>query len=319
MVGYDSKATVQLSHKEHAVAAALSSAVSRALWQPLDVLKIRFQLQVEPIRRSSSNSKYRSLYQASSSILKEEGWKALWKGHVPAQILSVGYGVAQYTSFEFFTKCAWHLLPEKYSNDLYRPVLHTVCGGLSGCLASLCIHPVDVLRTRFIAQGEPKVYTSIYDAIGKIYKHEGIRGFYKGLVPAITQVGPQMGLQFGLYALCLEIISMIKDTPSTSMPGATESLFSGTAAGVVAKLIIYPFDIVKKRLQIQGFEQARQSFGSVRHYSGLFNCLFIIIKEETVLGLYKGLSPSLLKAGVVAGTNLCLYEQICKLLYVLKS
>lgn len=35
--------------------------------------------------------------------------------------------------------------------------VHFVCGGLSACVATLTVHPVDVLRTRFAAQGEPKV------------------------------------------------------------------------------------------------------------------------------------------------------------------
>lgn len=34
---------------------------------------------------------------------------------------------------------------------------HFVCGGLSACTATLAVHPVDVLRTRFAAQGEPRV------------------------------------------------------------------------------------------------------------------------------------------------------------------
>lgn len=35
--------------------------------------------------------------------------------------------------------------------------VHFVCGGLSACVATLAVHPADVLRTRFAAQGEPKV------------------------------------------------------------------------------------------------------------------------------------------------------------------
>ena len=52
------------------------------------------QLQVEPILKSQQ-SKYWSVHQAFRSIIKEEGVTALWKGHVPAQILSVCYGLAQ--------------------------------------------------------------------------------------------------------------------------------------------------------------------------------------------------------------------------------
>lgn len=78
--------------------------------------------------------------------------------------------------------------------------------------------------------------------------------------------------------------------------------------------MIYPLDLVKKRLQIQGFEEARQPFGKVTKYSGLVHCFKKMIQEEGYLGLYKGLSPSLLKAVFVSGTMFCVYDQICFLL-----
>lgn len=36
-------------------------------------------------------------------------------------------------------------------------VVHLVCGGLAACTATVAVQPVDTLRTRFAAQGEPKV------------------------------------------------------------------------------------------------------------------------------------------------------------------
>lgn len=38
---------------------------------------------------------------------------------------------------------------------------------------------------------------------------------------------------------------------------------SGSAAGACAKVCVYPLDVLKKRLQIRGFEEARQQFGKV--------------------------------------------------------
>lgn len=89
-----SSSSKQNHNVEHAVAGAISGFVTRCICQPLDVVKIRFQLQVEPIT-DHHVSKYRSLLQTFSTIIKEEGVVALWKGHVPAQALSVVYGMAQ--------------------------------------------------------------------------------------------------------------------------------------------------------------------------------------------------------------------------------
>lgn len=108
------------SNSSHAIAGAVSGFITRFICQPLDVIKIRFQvsvyslikhskvcrsfpqltillllqLQVEPISRYHV-SKYGSVSQAFLLILKEEGIFALWKGHVPAQLLSIVYGMSQ--------------------------------------------------------------------------------------------------------------------------------------------------------------------------------------------------------------------------------
>ena len=52
------------------------------------------KLQIEPIAKGE-HSKYSGVVQATLSIVREEGWRALWKGHVPAQALSILYGMAQ--------------------------------------------------------------------------------------------------------------------------------------------------------------------------------------------------------------------------------
>ena len=80
----------------------------------------------------------------------------------------------------------------------------------------------------------------------------------------------------------------------------------------MSKLLVYPLDVIKKRLQVQGFEKARLEFGAVRSYSGVMNCVRQTMAEEGVRGLFKGLSPSLVKAAAVAGLNMMVYEQIRK-------
>ncbi len=42
--------------------------------------------------------------------------------------------------------------------------------------------------------------------------------------------------------------------------------FNGGAAGLLAKLIVYPFDLTKKRLEVVSFAEARSKFGQVISY-----------------------------------------------------
>lgn len=55
---------------------ALAGAVARFVVGPLDVLKIRFQVQLEPIAAGVKTSHYTSMRQALVTIVKEEGIKA---------------------------------------------------------------------------------------------------------------------------------------------------------------------------------------------------------------------------------------------------
>ena len=48
-------------------------------------------------------------------------------------------------------------------------------------------------------------------------------------------------------------------------------------------------------LKVQGFHQARESFGRVQSYSGMIDCFKVIAKEEGAAGFFKGLAPSTLK------------------------
>ncbi|XP_023387449.1 mitochondrial thiamine pyrophosphate carrier isoform X4 [Pteropus vampyrus] len=149
MVGYDPRADGRnISSFEVAVAGSVSGLVTRALISPLDVIKIRFQLQIERLSRSDPNAKYHGILQAGRQILQEEGPTAFWKGHIPAQLLSIGYGAVQFLSFEMLTE----LVHRASVYDARDFSVHFVCGGLSACAATLAVHPVDVLRTRFAAQ-----------------------------------------------------------------------------------------------------------------------------------------------------------------------
>lgn len=149
-------------------------------------LRLSPQLQIEPVSARHPEGKYWGVRQASRRILSEEGLSAFWKGHIPAQLLSICYGAVQvcrgrprggggnetqvlcdsetcavvlfqFTSFEFLTK----VVHEMTAYDSRTSGVHFMCGGLAACSATVVCQPLDTLRTRFAAQGEPKVGTRV--------------------------------------------------------------------------------------------------------------------------------------------------------------
>lgn len=110
-------------------------------------------------------------------------------GHLPAQGLSAIYGLVQFATFEVLTQKVNKvaaLREYKKTNDF-------ICGALAGCAAMTAAMPLDVIRTRLVAQGQPRVYHSTSDAVRKIWQHEKVAGFFRGIIPSLAQVAPYTG------------------------------------------------------------------------------------------------------------------------------
>nr|XP_032520875.1 mitochondrial thiamine pyrophosphate carrier-like [Danaus plexippus plexippus] len=279
----------KLSISQSAVAGGLASAVTRAIAQPLDVLKIRFQLQLEPIQEGS---KYSSITQAVKSIVKDEGVLTLWSGHVPAQFLSISYGIAQFSTFEKLTQIYRNIDSEFYRN--YKHSINFSNGAIAASIATLISFPFDTVRTRLIAEQKTnKVYKGFINAFTNIVKTEGSAALFKESI--------LNGLEF--FQRRKNIGSVIEST-------LIANLLAGGIAGLISKTAIYPFDVVKKRLQIQGFQQHREFFGRQMYCNGTLHCIKLTITNEGFLALYKGYGPSILKAIFVSALHFAVYDEI---------
>lgn len=190
---------------------------------------------------------------------------------------------AQFLWFEFFTKLYHDHGPHSgRTTDSGKSLGHFISGGLAACCTVAMNQPVDTIRTRFVTQGEPRIYTSVADAVHKIYTREGVRGFYRGLLSSMMLYAPESAFRFGIYQLLnsklhwwgsfWQRMAAKKNggDGASSEPGGVkrnvgslQASLNGSMSGVAAKTIVYPFDLAKKRLQIQGFEEARKSFGQV--------------------------------------------------------
>lgn len=139
-----------------AFAGGLAGALTRAISQPMDVIKIRFQLQVEPVQGNSKYSKYKSIPQAFQLVMREEGIRGLWKGHNSGQLLSIMFGLTQFYCYEEFI-----MLSKRYELLTNNKLLNNfICGGAAGAVAIVTTSPINVIRTRIIAQDESRGYRS---------------------------------------------------------------------------------------------------------------------------------------------------------------
>ncbi|KAK2080925.1 hypothetical protein QBZ16_000779 [Prototheca wickerhamii] len=255
-------------------AGAIAGAVSRFAVGPLDVLKIRFQVQLEPIAAQAAAgaaaSKYTSMRQAVVTIVREEG-------------IQVGAGRRAPRRRGW----AWSA----------RPGVAFATGALAGAAGTVASYPFDLLRTTLAAQGTPRVYAGLADAAAGIVRERGPAGLFRGMGITILEILPYSALQFGLYDGLNRACAARRARGQRSVPVDMQHLLCGLAAGLAAKLATHPLDVAKKR-RVRADAAAR----------GLRACLAEIYAREGLRGLYKGVGPSVLKAGPSAAITFAAYE-----------
>ncbi|KAI8002614.1 Mitochondrial thiamine diphosphate carrier 2 [Camellia lanceoleosa] len=305
-----------------ATAGAIAGGISRTVTSPLDVIKIRFQVQLEPTTSWAllhkdvyAPSKYTGMLQATKDIFREEGLRGFWRGNVPALLMVMPYTAIQFTVLhKLKTFAAGSSKTEDHIH--LSPYLSYISGALAGCAATVGSYPFDLLRTILASQGEPKVYPTMRSAFVDIIKTRGFRGLYAGLSPTLVEIIPYAGLQFGTYDTFKR---WAMDWNRRLIPNggvADESLSSfqlficGLAAGTCAKVVCHPLDVVKKRFQVEGLQRHPRYGARVEQhcYRNMYDALCRILQMEGWAGLYKGIVPSVIKAAPAGAVTFVAYE-----------
>lgn len=248
-----------------------------------------------------------------------------------AEILAPSHVLNQATStpnLKSFQDAYTHALNVIGSN----PTSVAFCSGaIAGVAATLATYPFDICRTIFSARGAtssaiaatmtdtPPPPRSLYQFAQTMYKRNGIRGFFVGVVPAVVQIIPYMGINFALYDYLVrkgginKNKSVEKENSISSRLNASSAGMAGFIAGGTSKVLIYPLDTVKKRLQAQTFMlttspstsasmiESASGFITNAKYRGMLDCILTISKEEGLTAFYKGLVPTALKSMMGTG------------------
>ena len=100
-----------------------------------------------------------------------------------------GFSGIQYTSYYYTNR----MIKDTYFDS------KLVAGGIAGTFSVSMTYPSDLIRRRLQLQGFDKtvpVYNGIFDCCKKIFKSEGIKGFYRGLSATYVKTGPAVAIQF---------------------------------------------------------------------------------------------------------------------------
>ena len=266
-------------------------------------MKIRLQLQTHSLsdplsHQGISGPIYKGTVNTLKDIVRHESITGLWKGNIPAELLYVCYGGAQFTAYRSMTQ-----LQSQLPYRLPASAESFVSGATAGAIATTVTYPLDLLRTRFAAQGTEKIYAGLLASVRDITKHEGSSGLFRGLGASIVQIVPYMGLFFASYeAFRLRFGEM-------DLPFSSGDAVAGVTASVLAKTGVFPLDLVRKRLQVQGPTRSRYVHRNIPEYRGVVGTVRSIVRNEGFRGLYRGLTVSLVKAAPASAITMWTYER----------
>lgn len=175
------------------------------------------------------------------------------------------------------------------------------------------------IRTKMVAPGG-EALGGIVGVFYHMVQTEGFFSLYKGLLPSVISMAPSGAVFYSVY-------DILKSTYINSPEGMrrrsmmmkcggsrldqldlspSRTLLYGAISGCCAEVTTYPFEVVRRQLQMQIRANRLNAFAT---------CV-MIVEQGGVSALYSGLFPSLLQVLPSAAITFFVYELMKKVLEV---
>lgn len=186
------------------ISAAASGALSSALCNPTDLVKVRLQ-------GGDPKFQYRGMTDAFSSIVRLEGWKGLYKGVWPTTQRATLITLLTLPTYDFAKQALLnkdHELWNFHSKDDFGT--HFLASIFSAVVSTLGTQPIDVVKSRMMNQpfdenGVGVLYRSSFDCLVKTVQTEGLFACWKGVIPTFFRSGPWCILFWCTYEQLMRI------------------------------------------------------------------------------------------------------------------
>lgn len=310
------------------VEGGIASVVAGCSTHPLDLIKVRMQLQGEinpqipSFRPAFAFNPYTVTpwkfnfpqpqppprlgpISVGIKILQTEGIVALYSG-VSASVLRQSV---------YSTTCMglYDLMKQNWSDpdSGNMPLMRKIAAGLiAGGIGSAIGNPADVAMVRMQADGRLPIsqrrnYKSVFDAITQMARQEGVTSLWRGSALTVKRAMIVAATQLSSY-------DQIKETligKGVMRDGVGTHVTASFAAGFMAAVASTPVDVVKTRVMNMKVE-----IGKPPPYSGALDCAMKTVRAEGFMALYKGFVPIISRQGPYTVVLFVTLEQVKKLM-----
>jgi len=164
----------------------------------------------EVVKQQTQAGMYKSAGAAVKGIWSKRGVSGFYQGYLGGLARDVPFRVAQLTSYEV-TKTVY--LRIKKSKGVQggaseddaslvglSPTDAAICGAMAGSFSSAITTPLDRIKTLLMTDSASAGYgNSVASCAAKIWKDEGVSGFFAGIVPRVTYIAPSVAIFFIAY------------------------------------------------------------------------------------------------------------------------
>ncbi|XP_071693942.1 probable mitochondrial adenine nucleotide transporter BTL3 [Rutidosis leptorrhynchoides] len=288
-----------LNTTKHLWAGAVAAMVSRTFVAPLERLKLEYMVRGEQ----------KHLFELIQSIAASQGIKGFWKGNFVNILRTAPFKAINFYAYDKYRSELLKITGNKETSHYER----FIAGAAAGITATILCIPMDTIRTKMVAPGG-EALGGVIGAFRHMIQTEGFFSLYKGLLPSIISMAPSGAVFYGIYDILKsnylrsergkKRLQNMKDSEQELNAfeqmelGTVRTLIYGAIAGCCAEAATYPFEVVRRQLQMQ-----------IRANKMSAMATFLkIVEQGGVPALYAGLTPSLLQVLPSAAISYFVYE-----------
>ncbi|KIY53998.1 mitochondrial carrier [Fistulina hepatica ATCC 64428] len=246
------------------IAGGTAGCVAKTVVAPLDRVKILFQTSNPDFQKYSGS--WSGVYRAGKEIYVTAGLRGLFQGHSATLIRVFPYAGINFMAYDEIRR---FIIPRREAETNFR---RFAAGALAGVTSVFFTYPLELIRVRMAFQtrtyGKTDVRPSFTSAFREIY-HEHARTptsaksllnkfplfkFYRGFTVTTVGIIPYGGTSFLTWDFLRS--KLLPRTPSgkkQSHPVA--DLAMGAVAGATSQTASYPFEVIRRRMQVGGVTQ----------------------------------------------------------------
>jgi solute carrier family 25, member 38 len=238
------------------------------------------------------------------NISSTYGFIGLWRGLGPT-ILRVFFGAGIYFSSIHLIS---DLLTQKQAKNKTTTTSSFLSGFLGRTVAAAAMSPVSIVKTRMEFVDKSSLpFKNTFSGILYIWKNEGIRNLYIGLIPTLIRDAPFSGIYYTFYN---SFKGMMESELSQSIIpfSPVRNFLVGISAGAIATMITQPADVIRTRMQLSSTHEK-----SLNGFQLLVKTSKHLIQTEGFSGLFIGGVARITKRAVSTAITWTIFEEFLKI------